>query len=189
MFETETSDLSKSTIFETWEEIAAIFKARYGLKFKSFLTTSMSSRLSLKRLSKLRETKQAALLQSLLSTQSNENLKALRTFAAINQEQANASFKMTMVANVSAPIGILALFHQLSPQGLGALILDVYDNDTALLTVIIISLLTLALIIFIAIYAVANLNQARDVRHLIDLYAAERGIYFGLEDMDADGLN
>jgi hypothetical protein len=36
----------------------------------------------------------------------------------------------------------------------------------------------------VAIYSLANTHQARDIRHLIDLYAAEQGIYFGLENMD-----
>ena len=41
----------------------------------------------------------------------------------------------------------------------------------------------LALLLLILIYSISCLNQARDIRHLIDLFAAERGIYFGLEDM------
>lgn len=176
-------------IFDLWEEIASLFKARHGIKFQDAFLTGMSSRVSAKRLSKLRGTKQAKTLLNMLSDLPKEAVKALRTFAAINQEQAVASFRMTMVGNVTIPIGILAILHQILPKGLGATIVDLYDDEHALLWLIVISLITTALVVIVAVYALANLNQARDIRHLIDLHAAERGIYFGLEDMDDLNLN
>jgi len=38
------------------------------------------------------------------------------------------------------------------------------------------------MLMFVVGYAIANLGQSRDIKNLIDVYAAERGIFFGLED-------
>jgi hypothetical protein len=171
-------------VFDIWEEIAQTFKAHQGLKVGSVWLTGMSSRVSAKRLSKLRSTKQAESLTSTLSDLPKDTIKALRTFAAINQEQVVASFRITMIGNVTIPIGLLAVFHQILPKGLGATILEFYDDRATLSLLAITSLICVFFIMIVALYALANLNQARDIRHLIDLYAAERGIYFGLEDMD-----
>ena len=47
---------------------------------------------------------------------------------------------------------------------------------------IVFGIFMLMLLFLVLVYALASLNQARDIRHLIDLFAADRGVYFGLED-------
>lgn len=168
-----------------WERIAKLFRTRNALKTSRVWFSGMSARIGKHRLSALRQTKQAKALFDILKTVSRSDIKALRTFAAINQEQAVSAFKVTMIANISIPIGVLALIHQLSPDGLGPLILSIYaESDLGLVVLICSSLFAALGATVIAIYSLANMHQARDIRHLIDLFAAEQGIYFGLEDME-----
>ena len=165
-----------------WDEIVKIFKARSAFRLHKYWMGGLTSRLGANRLSLLRGTKQARRLDALLHDLTNRDVKALRTFAAVNQEQATAAFRLTMVTNITWPAGVLAILHQFSPDGLGALVQTHFESDFLFLTVL--GATVILMVIGVALFALANLSQARDIRHLIDLHAAERGIYFGLEDME-----
>jgi hypothetical protein len=174
-----------------WREIAAMFKARSAVSpsVKSWFS-GLPSRIGYSRIDRLRESKRAKALNARLSKLPSETIKAVRTYAAINQEQAVSAFRVTIVTNITLPVGILALLHQLLPQGLGQGILDLYGNEEgALIFLFAITGVTLFFLSWIMVYAWASVSQARDIRHLVDLHAAERGIYFGLEDMDDASLN
>lgn len=176
-------DKSQTTsLTQKWEEITGLFKTRSAFRPHKYWGMGLTSRLDLNRVILLRQTKQALKLKKILNDLPNRDVKALRTFAAINQEQATAGFRVTMVTNVTVPVGFLALLHQLSPEGLGALIAAVYENEFIFMAVL--GGIVATLVIGIALFALSTLSQARDIRHLIDLHAAERGIYFGLEDME-----
>jgi len=171
-----------NSLVPKWEEITALFKTRSAFRPHKFWKYGLTSRLDKNRLSLLRQTKQAISLGQILDTLPNRDVKALRTFAAINQEQAAVGFRVTMVTNITVPVGFLAILHQLSPNGLGALIFSFYEKELLFMSVLGIVIVTL--VIGIALFALATLSQARDIRNLTDLHAAERGIYFGLEDME-----
>ena len=176
-------DPSISTpIRSKWDEIVKLFKARSAFRLHKYWMGGLTSRLGYKRVSLLRSTKHAIRLDEILKDLTNRDVKALRTFAAVNQEQATAAFRLTMVTNITWPVGFLAILHQLSPDGLGALIQKYFESDFLFLTVL--GTTVIISVIGVALFALANLSQARDIRHLIDLHAAERGIYFGLEDME-----
>lgn len=176
---------NQETLAEKWGRIAALFRTRNALKTRRMWFTGMSARVGKLRLLALIETQQAKTLFDMLRTVSRSDIKALRTFAAINQEQAVSAFKVTMIANVSIPLGVLALIHQLSADGLGAFFLSVYGESEVGIAILLSTSFLVALgVALVAIYSLANMHQARDIRHLIDLYAAEQGIYFGLEDME-----
>ncbi len=178
-------DSTEQSVTKLWDTISVQFKAHRGISFKSVFLTGLSTRIHKNRLSKLRGTKQAQFMFESLKDLPSHQIKALRTFAAINQEQAISAFRLTMVGNISIPIAVIAILHQLLPNGLGATILDFYNDDQAAIIGLAMGfIIGITLISIIALYALGNLNQARDIRHLIDLHAAERGIYFGLEDMD-----
>lgn len=126
----------------------------------------------------------AAQLALLLDQRDDARVKALRTFAAINHEQAVAAFRLTLIVNVSVPVLILTLLNQAFPGLLGRLYTASRQAGELSFWIQLNVLLTaLALLLLILIYSISCLNQARDIRHLIDLFAAERSIYFGLEDM------
>ena len=179
---TAPDPLAPISISSKWDEIVGLFKARTAFQPSKFWMSGLSSRLGSKRLSRLRTTKRALRLESLLNAASNRDVKALRTFAAVNQEQATAAFRLTMVNNITWPVGFLAIIHQFSPNGLGGLLQNSFKTDFLFLSVL--GATVIVCVIGVALFALANLSQARDIRHLIDLHAAERGIYFGLEDME-----
>lgn len=181
MSETETPQ----TVLQNWKDIQAMFKARSAMRPNMAWFNGISSRLASKRLPRLMESRSAKRLRLYLDNQSDKNVKTLRTYAAINQEQVASAFKVTLFGNISIPILLFTLFHQLSDGALASLFRQVYiESPTAFWRFVFGGLFMVVLFGSLAIYALANLNQARDIRHLIDIYAAERGIYFGLEDMD-----
>ncbi len=170
---------------EDWAHIQALFKARSVMRPKAAWFNGVSSRLSRRRLERLTQSPSARTLKDYLADKTPNGLKTLRTFAAVNLEQASSAFRLTMIANITVPIVLLSVLHQLSPNGLGQLIKTVIGDDSEMmLSMIIGGLGGIIVLILLISYALANLGQARDLRHLLDIYAAERGIYFGLEDKD-----
>ena len=165
-----------------WTAIQAMFPAYRAISSKNW-AYAISNRMHGTRLTKLREGRWATALSELLKRRGDARLKALRTFAAINHEQAVAAFRLTLVVNVSVPVLILTLLNQAFPGAVGRFSTESLDaGQLAFWLQLNILLTALVFLLVILIYSVCALNQARDIRHLIDLFAAERGIFFGLED-------
>jgi len=170
---------------EDWEHIASLFKAGAAMKPTRTWFNGMSSRLEYKRMERLQNTKQAKALKRYLTDLPDKRLKTLRTFAAVNQEQTLAAFRVTLLGNVSVPIILVTFFNQVTQGGFTNIFRSMKLESPTLFTILISGIIGgIVAIALMAIFAVANLGQARDLRHLIDIHAAERGIYFGLEDMD-----
>jgi len=179
---TETRERSAA---EDWAEIEALFPAYAGMKPSMTWFNGVSSRLKVKRLSRLMSSSSAKKLVIYLNGCAPDRVKTLRTFAAVNLEQAMSAFRLTMIANVSGPILFLTVLHQLIDGGLGRLLSKIHQNDPGqILGMAIGAGVGSIFLLFVAFYALAHLNQARDIRHLIDVFAAERGIFFGLEDTE-----
>jgi len=144
----------------------------------------MSTRMDFKRLEKLRKSKAATTLFEYFETIADHRIKTLRTFAAINQEQTLAAFRVTLLGNVSVPILLVTFTNQITGGGVTEIFRMMQVENPMVFSITISGLIGgVIAIALVAIYALANLGQARDLRHLIDIYAAERRIYFGLEDM------
>ena len=101
----------------------------------------------------------------------------------MNLEQAVSAFRITIVGNFSIPIIMLSVAHQLTDGGVRKLFEFIHQGEfVAIIFMIVFGIFMLMLLFLVLVYALASLNQARDIRHLIDLFAADRGVYFGLED-------
>lgn len=176
--------MDETSAAEDWEQVQALFPAQKSITSKSW-TFGFSGRLPRTRIDRLMQTRSAAKLALMLDQRSNQRIKALRTFAAVNLEQATAAFRISIIANVSLPILLLTVANLLFPGSLGRIFLSAFEvgQQVAMIQLGVL-FLTLSWLLAILIYALACLNQARDIRHLIDLFAAERGIYFGLDDMN-----
>lgn len=184
MTETEPP-LAETTALDDWVAIQALFSAKDIMRPRMAWLNGISSRLSGRRLGRLMEGKNVGRLAAYLDQCSDDRLKALRTYAAINLEQAMAAFRMTIIANVSAPIVLISVVHQFLDGGLGAFLTKIHQGDpSSILGMLIGGGIGVLMLLLVIMYAVANLNQARDIRHLIDLLGADRGIYFGLEDAE-----
>ncbi|MEL6686078.1 MAG: hypothetical protein AAFP97_00480 [Pseudomonadota bacterium] len=124
-------------------------------------------------------------VQSFLNDRSPERVKALRVYALTNQEQASAALRMTIVINVSIPVIFMTLSTQISDGRFWDSVWDLYASAPGGIAIILSTLIAALVVLFIIlVWGASRLGEARDIRHLIDLYAAERGIYFGLEDAD-----
>jgi len=168
---------------QDWEKIQALFPARRAMRPNKAWYNGLSTRLGRDRLTNLLSTPSAGHLAAILDQCSDERLKALRTYAAINLEQATSAFRVTMIGNVTTPIILLSIAHQLTDGGVGKIFELIHQGDVSVMFGMVFAFIFLGLIIFfVLVYALACLNQARDIRHLIDLFAADRGVYFGLED-------
>lgn len=175
---------------ENWNYIQSQFKIWHAMRPTKTWFSGLSSRIGNKRLTRLTQSASARSLVTHLDSLPDKHIKTLRTYAAINQEQAGSAFKLTMIGNVSVPIVLLTVFHQLSDGAIADYLKHLRtENLSAFWGGMVGLAIGLLFLLFIVTYSLANLNQARDIRHLIDLYAAERGIYFGLEDMDTISLD
>lgn len=183
----ETIEAKETTAREDWNTIQSMFPANKAITRLSY-ASGMSSRLSYKRMQRMMDGKSATALAEFLKSRSLERVKALRTFASVNHEQAIAAFRLTVVINVSIPVIFLTVMNILTPD----LLAEVRDISTELSSaplqtrLFLPALFTFAVIATgcILIYGTLCLGQAREIRHLIDLHAAERGVYFGLEDSE-----
>jgi len=102
----DTKADSQTSVSKLWDEISALFKPWSAVKSSRVWVTSMSARISRKRLTRLRSSKEAKTLTSKLKILGTSDIKALRTFAAINQEQAAAAFKVTIVGEDMDTLGL-----------------------------------------------------------------------------------
>lgn len=181
----DSIDLNDTTAANDWARIEGLFPTRLALIPNSAWLNGMSSRVSKGRLSRLTGSPQSGRLAALLDQCSDGRIKALRTYAAVNLEQAASAFRVTMIANITAPVVFLSVAHQLIDGGLGSFLSRLVDGDDLMLIFMIgLSATVATLVLLMAFYALGSLNHARDIRHLIDLHAADRGIYFGLEDIE-----
>lgn len=168
---------------DDWVKIIGLFPIGRFLVPRKFASMGFSSRLNAHAISRLWESRAAGHLAAKLDQTDDARIKALRTYAAIYLEQISSAFRLTLVVNVTVPFLLLTFANLLVPGGLGQLLQDTYGGDAE--GSLIFGGLVLASVIFaacISIFALAQLNRARDIRNLIDLHAADRGIYYGLED-------
>lgn len=122
-------------------------------------------------------------LSRYLESRDSPRIKALRVYASTNLEQVAAALRMTVIINVSVPVIFMTVTTQISDGRFWDILWELYAGDPGAITIIIGTLIiALLALLAILIWGTIRLGEARDVRHLIDLYAAERGIFFGLED-------
>ncbi|GGX62444.1 hypothetical protein GCM10011309_10520 [Litorimonas cladophorae] len=171
----------ENTVMQDWAEIEALFPTRGALRPSKSWTNGISTRAGVGRLSRMLDNRGAGPLAAKLDQMDDARVKALRTIAAVNLEQAAQGFRVSLVANVTVPVLILTILNQLTEQGIGHFLKSAY-GEAALYGLIAGFLTTVLLVGLMIAFTLASLNQARDIRHIIDLQAAERGIYFGLED-------
>ena len=173
----------KLSAVQDWEKIQSLFPARTAMRPSKAWLNGISTRLAGDRVSRLLDRPNSGHLAAILDQFSDERLKALRTYAVVNLEQAVSAFRITIVGNFSIPIIMLSVAHQLTDGGVRKLFEFIHQGEfVAIIFMIVFGIFMLMLLFLVLVYALASLNQARDIRHLIDLFAADRGVYFGLED-------
>ncbi len=177
----EVEDLSA---FQDWEKIRSLFPSKKAMRPNKAWFNGLSTRLGDDRLERLLSDPRSQQLAVVLDQFDDERLKAIRTYAAVNLEQALSAFRLTMIGNVTTPIILLSVIHQVTNGGIKEFFELFHQGDNLAMAFIFGGIgLSVIAVFFVVVYAVASLNQARDIRHLIDLFAADRGLFFGLDDL------
>ena len=177
----ELEDLSA---FQGWEKIRYLFPSKKAMRPNKAWFNGLSTRLGDDRLERLLSDPRSQQLAVILDQCDDERLKAIRTYSAVNLEQALSAFRLTMIGNITTPIILLSVIHQLTDGGIKELIEWWHQGDPLAMIGLFGGLAGFVIAaFFVIVYAVACLNQARDIRHLIDLFAADRGLFFGLDDL------
>lgn len=172
----------EKTVMQDWTEIEALFPTRRAMRPNKSWISAISTRAELGRLSRVMANAGAGPLAAKLDQMDDARVKALRTLAAVNLEQAIYGFRATAVGNITVPALVLTILSQVTAGNIGVLISDVFMEDRGRLVFFAACIVAFIMVVITMMKALASLNQARDIRHIIDLQAAERGIYFGLED-------
>ena len=177
----EVEDLSA---FQDWEKIRSLFPSKKAMRPNKAWFNGLSTRLGDDRLERLLSDPRSQQLAVVLDQCDDERLKAIRTYAAVNLEQALSAFRLTMIGNATTPIILLSVIHQVTNGGIKEFFELFHQGDNLAMAFIFGGIgLSVIAVFFVVVYAVASLNQARDIRHLIDLFAADRGLFFGLDDL------
>lgn len=177
----EFEDLSA---FQDWEKVRSLFPSKKAMRPNKAWLSGLSTRLGDNRLERLLSDPRSQQLAVILDQFDDERLKAIRTYAGVNSEQALSAFRLTMIGNVTTPVILISVIHQLSNGGIKEFFEWLLQGDTIAMAGMFGGIAGFVIAVFIVVvYAVASLNQARDIRHLIDLFAADRGLFFGLDDL------
>ena len=160
---------------EVWGEATTLYANKRALRLsRSWFTKGMAERAGGDRLSVMRRRPGAKRVAHLLEGLSDPDLRVFHARAAINLEQAVAATRLTVLYNISVPLGVVLLVNELAPN-LVALVFA--DSGPAVTGAAWSGLLALLGLVFLAIwFCFAGVHQARDLYHLATLAMARRGL-------------
>lgn len=143
--------------------------------------SGLGSRAGASRLDRLQATSPAKKLKTLIDGLDRTQLQRLLVYSEVNHDQALSALRLTLVANISIPVGMLVLFNQFLP---GSIQTFVATQPTILLPVMI----ALAIVVSILWFAYAGVDAARDLNHLLRLSLAQAAGPAGEDDEAPDTL-
>lgn len=153
-----------------WDEIARIFSNGAFLQPNASWLAGISARTRPTRLQQLTASKHARRLGRAVEGAGRGQLSRLLVRALINSEQAMSAFRLTLVVNISGPVGALVLINQFLPGSVEALVRSVPP-----IAVYVPLAVAGSMLIGIICYAYAGTVAARDLTHLLRLRVAASG--------------
>lgn len=153
-----------------WREAMRLFSNRRGMRPRRSWMSGLSVGTGPKRLERLMASRGARQLLPKLEALSDRELVIFRTYARINLEQAEAAMRLSLIANITIPVGFLVILNQFFPGTVQELF-D-YAGVEAMLGGIAAAAVVLLLLIW---YSYAGVFQARDISHLAAIAAAKCG--------------
>ena len=168
-----------------WAEVSALFSNVRGMRPRKSWFTGLSVGAGRHRLERLTASKAARTIMPRIEALSDSGFALFQTYVRVNFEQAQAAMRLTLIANITIPVGFLVIANQFFP-GLVQDFIDFTSLDATL-----IALGTAGAALCLAIwYCYAGVFQARDLSHLTAIAAAKRGAdpQTGVngDDMDTD---
>lgn len=180
------SAAGKPTAETLWPEIARAFSNRAFMRASPSWLSGLADRAGASRLQRLQATRPAKALKRLISGLDPVQLQRLLVYSEVNQEQATSALRLTLIANISIPVGLLVLFNQVLPGSIQAFVATLPEIAIVAPLVAVISLL-----VGVLWFAYAGVDAARDLNHLLRLKLADAGRPAGGEGdepVDAIGL-
>ncbi|MFN7054519.1 hypothetical protein [Hyphomonas sp.] len=176
---------SESVADALWPAIAKAFSNGAFMTFNpGWLGVSgVSSRAGPDRMARLTGSRPARRLAAIVSDLSGRDLTHLLVRSEINLEQALAALRMTLIANISIPLGLFLLANQLAQGSLVAII-----ADAPVLAILIPFAMAFSLLGAAMWYAYGGVVAARDLNHLLRLHlaATASGAVSSLTEWDAE---
>ena len=169
-----------STADRLWREAMHLFSNFRGMRPRRSWASGLSVGTGPKRLERLTGSKGAAQLMPKLERLSDRELVIFRTYARINLEQAEAAMRLSLIANITIPVGFLVILNQFFPGTVLELV--EYAGPEAMLVGV---GLAAGLLLILIWYSYAGVFQARDISHLAAIAAAKRGA--GVSDQEGSG--
>jgi hypothetical protein len=151
-----------------WDAIAPIFSGRAFMRADASWLAGLASRSGHDRMQRLTGSKQAKRLQPMIAGLDRRQLYRLIVRSAINHEQATSALRLTLVANISGPIGALVLLNQFLPGSVQDFLLSL--PPTFVIIPLFLGICTLISIIW---FVYAGVSAARDLNHLLRLRLAD----------------
>lgn len=162
-------DAQEETIMQEWSKATRLFSNASGMRPRLSWLTGLSIDTRANRLQRLLKQNRAAALGDILAELNERDIRRFHHYADVNLERAAAAMRLNLVVNISAPIGALVIVNQLFPQ-LIPYFVDEYGMDAIIAG----ALGALSLLLLSIWYCYAGVSQARDLKHLSDLYRADR---------------
>lgn len=164
-----TETKSKPTADSVWREATELFSNLRGMRPRSSWLTGLSVGAGRGRLKQLLTSSEAKKLTPRLEALPDAEFAVFRSYAQVNLEQAQAAVRLSLIANITIPVGFLVLVNQFFPGSVRSLVSYV-GVDAMLL-----GLLSAGSLLFFAIwYCYAGVFQARNLEHLTVIAAAKR---------------
>ncbi len=152
-----------------WRKATELFSNLRGMRPRSSWLTGLSVGAGRERLKRLTNSKGAQTLMPKLEALPDSEFAVFRSYAQVNLEQAQAAVRLSLVANITIPVGFLVLVNQFFPGSVRSLV--AYVGADAML----LGLLSAGSLLFFAIwYCYAGVFQARNLEHLTMIAAAKR---------------
>lgn len=166
-----------------WNQIAPIFSNWAFMRPHRMWFGGVSERTGHDRMKELTQSAPARRLAPLVAGLDRVQLGRLAVRSAINQEQAASALRLTLVANISVPVGALVLLNQFLPGSVEEMI-----RSAPAIFVFGVLMSMLAVLLFVIWFSYAGVAAARDLNHLLRLHladAADGAAAAGGDDGDA----
>lgn len=159
-----------------WKEAARLYANRSGMRVRRSWLSGVGERVGFDRLGTVTRRPVAKRVNERLGGLSDADMRVFHAYATVNLEQASGALRLSLIVNVSLPVGLILLLNALLPDGLAGLHVVRTASDAGWLYWTISLSLLLAVVAALVWYCYAGVHQARDLYHLSSIELARRGL-------------
>lgn len=177
------SSADKVPVDVLWNQIAPIFSNRAFMRPHRTWFGGVSERTGFDRMTHLTQSAPARKLAPIVAGLDAVQLGRLAVRSAINQDQAASALRLTLVANISVPVGGLVLLNQFLPGSVQDTI-----RNVSLIGVFSALMAMLCVLLGVIWFAYAGVAAARDLNHLLRSHLVDVTGGAGASEDDGDIL-